>query len=168
MLGEEIPAPPPSVPELPKDEATTGDLSLPQLLARHRADKACASCHDRFDSIGLAFEGYGPVGERRERDLGGRRVDAKATFPDGREGEGIDGLRRYLSERRRDDFIDNLCRKLLAYGLGRTLLPSDEATVGAMKSRLAADGYRFGGLVESIVTSPQFLRKRGRDDPRGG
>ncbi|HEY2156787.1 MAG TPA: DUF1592 domain-containing protein [Isosphaeraceae bacterium] len=168
MLGEEIPPPPPTVPELPKDEAATGDLTLPQLLARHRADKSCAACHDRFDSIGLAFEGYGPVGERRDRDLGGRPVEARATFPDGREGAGIDGLRQYLSDRRRDDFIDNLCRKLLAYGLGRTLLPSDEATVGAMKSRLAADGYRFGGLVESIVTSPQFLKKRGRDDPRGG
>ncbi len=168
LLGETIPAPPPSVPELPKDEAATGDLSLPQLLARHRADKSCAACHDRFDSIGLAFEGYGPVGERRDRDLGGRPVDARATFPDGREGAGIDGLRRYLADRRRDDFVDNLCRKLLAYGLGRTLLPSDEALIVTMKTRLAAEGYRFGSLVESIVTSPQFLRKRGRDDPRGG
>jgi mono/diheme cytochrome c family protein len=168
MLGEEIPAPPPAVPELPKDEAATGDLSLPQLLARHRADKSCAGCHDRFDSIGLAFEGYGPVGERRDRDLGGRPVDARATFPDGREGAGIDGLRRYLSDRRRDDFVDNLCRKLLAYGLGRTLLSSDEALIMTMKTRLAADGYRFGSLVESVVTSPQFLKKRGRDDPRGG
>jgi hypothetical protein len=168
MLGEEIPAPPPSVPELPKDEAATGDLTLPQLLARHRADKSCAACHDRFDSIGLAFEGYGPVGERRDRDLGGRPVDVRATFPAGREGAGIDGLRRYLSDRRRDDFVDNLCRKLLAYGLGRTLLPSDEGLIMSMKTRLAADGYRFGSLVESIVASPQFLKKRGRDDPRGG
>ena len=36
VLGEHIPAPPPEVPELPKDEAKTGELSLPQLLARHR------------------------------------------------------------------------------------------------------------------------------------
>ena len=35
-----------------------------------------------------------------------------------------------------------------------------------MRDRLAADGYRFGSLVEAIVTSPQFLNKRGRDDPR--
>jgi hypothetical protein len=164
LLGEEIPAPPPSVPELPKDEAT-GDLSLPQLLARHRADKSCASCHNRFDSIGLAFEGYGPVGERRDRDLGGRPVDAHATFPDGREGDGIDGLRAYLTGRR-DDFVDNLVRKLLAFGLGRTLLPSDEPLVADMKAGLARDGYRAHGLVESIVTSPQFLNRRGRDDPR--
>ena len=45
-------------------------------------------------------------------------------------------------------------------------MPSDDATIEAMRERLAADGYRFGRLVETIVTSPQFLNKRGRDDPR--
>ena len=28
------------------------------------------------------------------------------------------------------------------------------------RERLAADGYRFDSLVESIVTSPQFLNQR--------
>jgi hypothetical protein len=166
MLGEQIPAPPPEVPELPKDEAKTGDLTLPQLLARHRENKSCAGCHQRFDSIGLVFEGYGPIGERRDRDLGGRPVVARATFPDGSEGTGLDGLRSYLNQRRQAEFVENLCRKLLAYALGRGLLLSDERTIEGMQSRLAADGYCFGGIVETIVTSPQFLTKRGRDDPR--
>ena len=165
-LGETIPAPPPEVPELPGDEAKSGDLTLPQLLARHRENKSCAGCHQRFDAVGLAFEGYGPIGERRDRDLGGRPVDARATFPDGSQGEGLDGLRRYLAEHRREEFLDNLCRKLLAYALGRGLLLSDETTLQAMRDRLKADGHRFGGLVETIVTSPQFLNKRGKDDPR--
>jgi hypothetical protein len=52
LLGEHIPAPPPEVPELPKDEAKLGDLTLPQLLAQHRASKSCAGCHQRFDAIG--------------------------------------------------------------------------------------------------------------------
>jgi hypothetical protein len=166
MLGEYIPAPPPDVPELPKDEAKLGDQTLPQLLARHRDHKACASCHRRFDSMGLAFEGYGPIGEQRTHDLGGRAVDAKAAFPDGIEGMGIDGLRGYLCEKRREEFVENLCRKLFAYGLGRSLAVSDKTTIDKMRARLGVDGYRFDSLVESIVTSPQFLRKRGRDDPR--
>jgi Protein of unknown function (DUF1592)/Protein of unknown function (DUF1588)/Protein of unknown function (DUF1587)/Protein of unknown function (DUF1585)/Protein of unknown function (DUF1595)/Planctomycete cytochrome C len=166
MLGEHIPAPPPAVPELPKDEAKSGDLTLPQLLAKHREIKSCASCHQRFDSIGLVFEGYGPIGELRERDLGGRPVETRATFPDGSEGLGLDGLRRYLSEKRKDDFVDNFCRKLLAYALGRGLMLSDESTIKQMKARLSSDDHRFGGLIETIVTSPQFLNKRGRDDPR--
>jgi hypothetical protein len=165
MLGENIPPPPPEVPELPKDEAV-GDLSLPQLLAKHRDHKACAGCHQRFDSLGLAFEAYGPVGERRTHDLGGRPVETTAAYPDGKERTGLDGLRRYLSEKRQNDFVDNLCRKLLAYALGRSLLPSDKGTIEKVLERLAKDGYRFESLVEEIVTSPQFRNKRGRDDAR--
>src|SRR5262249_38409831 len=126
LLGERIPPPPPTVPELPKDEATLGDLTLPQLLARHRADKSCAGCHNRFDSFGLVFEGFGPIGERRTTDLGGRPVITVATYPDGRERDGIAGLRLYLAAQRQDDFVDNVCRKLFAYALGRSLLPTDE------------------------------------------
>ncbi len=167
VLGQHIPPPPPEVPELPKDELRkTGELTMPQLLAKHREHPSCSGCHRRFDSIGLVFEAFGPIGERRDRDLGGRPVNAKATFPDGSEGEGLDGLRRYLSGPSRDEFVDNLCRKLLAFALGRGLMLSDQATIKTMRARLAADGHRFGGLVESIVESPQFLNKRGRDDPR--
>jgi hypothetical protein len=161
LLGEHIPPPPANVPELPHDEAKLGELTLRQVLERHRADKACAGCHARFDAFGLVFEGYGPVGERRERDFGGRPVEIQAVFPDGAEASGLDGLVRYVRDHRQGDFVDNLCRKLLAYALGRSLILSDEATIEEMKRRLAGRGNRFGALVDSIVTSPQFLNKRG-------
>jgi hypothetical protein len=168
LLGERIPAPPPEVPELPKDEAQTGDLSLPQLLARHRESQSCAGCHQRFDSLGLVFEGYGPTGERRDIDLGKRPISAKATLPDGSQAEGLDGLRQYLAQKRQGEFLENLCRKLLVYALGRGLIPTDETILKTMRQNLASDGYRFGVLVEAIVTSPQFLNQRGRDDLRLG
>ncbi len=160
LLGEEISAPPANVPDLPDDESKLGDRTLRETLARHRADASCAGCHERFDAIGLAFEGYGPVGEAREKDLGGRPVDTRATFPGGEEGVGVDGLREYLQRHRKHEFVENLCRKLLAYGLGRGLILSDDGTIEAMKVGLAKDGHRFGGLIEVIVTSPQFLNKR--------
>jgi hypothetical protein len=151
---------------LPKDEANLGELTLPQVLARHRQDKSCAACHSRFDAIGLVFEGFGPIGERRARDLGGRPVQTTATFPDGTDRSGLSGLHEYLNDKRQDDFIENLCRKLFAYALGRSLLLSDKQALDEMRARLAADGYAFGSLIEVIVTTPQFLNKRGRDDRR--
>ncbi len=166
VLGERIPPPPPTVPELPKDEANLGELTLPQVLARHRADKNCAACHNRFDAVGLVFEGFGPIGERRTNDLGGKPIEVIASFPDSRERKGLDGLREYLRDKRQGDFLDNLTRKLFSYALGRSLLRSDEKTLAAMKAKLLADKYAFGSLVESIVTSPQFLNKRGKDDVR--
>ena len=44
---------------------------------------------------------------------------------------------------------------------------SDEQLLAKMQADLAARDYRFSTLVESIVTSPQFLNKRGRDVPAG-
>ncbi len=166
LLGETIPPPPPSVPELPSDEAKLGEMTLREVLARHRADPNCAGCHDRFDGLGLVFEDYGPIGELRTRDLAGHAVDNRATFPDGSEGAGLDGLRGYLRGTREQEFIDNLCRKLLAYGLGRTPKLSDESTIHRMAGKLAADGYRFDSLVESIITSPQFLNQGTPTDSR--
>jgi hypothetical protein len=164
VLGEHIPPPPPTVPELPADESKLGERTLRETLALHRADPGCAACHERFDSLGLVFEGYGPVGETRALDLGGRPVETRAAFPGGRgEGAGLDGLTQYVRQHRQQDFVDNLCRKLLAYALGRTLLPSDDGTVRQMRAKLQADEYRFGGLIDVIVTSPQFLNKRGAD-----
>ncbi len=166
LLGETIPPPPPTVPELPNDEAKLGDLTLPQLLARHRADKNCAACHRRFDSVGLVFENFGPVGELRSKDLAGHAVQTVATFPDGTERDGLPGLLSYVRDKRQNDFVENLCRKMFSYALGRSLLLSDKKVLDEMRTRLVADRFAFGSLIESIITSPQFLNKRGRDETR--
>src|SRR5262249_16688951 len=160
LLGEYIPAPPPNVPQLPTDETQLGDLTLRETMARHRANPACAACHAKFDSFGLAFEGYGPVGEARDRDLAGGKVGPDATFPDGTWGAGLDGLRTFMRARGQAEFVDNLCRELAVYALGRSLLRSDEPLLAAMRTNLAASGYKFGSLVQDIVTSRQFLTKR--------
>ena len=163
VLGEKIPPPPPVVPELPHDEAKM-DLPLRDMLARHRANPTCAACHARFDALGLVFEGFGPAGERRTKDLAGRPVDASASFPNnGGDGTGLAGLRQYIQSHRQNDFVDNFCNKLLAYAFGRTLMLSDDPLLAGMQTRLAKDNYRIDDVVDSIVTSEQFLTKRGRD-----
>ena len=159
VLGQVIPPPPPIVPELPSDEAKS-DLPIRDMLAQHRANVVCASCHARFDTFGLAFEGYGPVGEARDKDLAGRAIDAKASFPGGSEGTGLEGVRAYIRENRQNQFLDGFERKLLVYALNRSLLLSDELVIDRMQAKLAANGYRFSSLVETIVTSPQFLNQR--------
>ena len=160
VLGQTIPPPPPVVPELPQDEAKS-DLPVRDMLAQHRANPACASCHARFDVFGLAFEGYGPVGEARTKDLAARPIDAKASFPGGSEGVGLEGVLSYIRTNRQSDFLEGFDRKLLVYALNRSLQLSDEPLVELMQSKLSAKAYRFSTLVETIVTSPQFLNKKG-------
>jgi hypothetical protein len=162
VLGEQIPPPPPVVPELPADEAKM-DLPLRQMLEQHRANPSCAACHARFDSFGLAFETFDPVGKRRTHDLGGRTVDARAAFPGGIEGEGLLGIRRYIRDHRQDDFVRGFISKLLAYALGRSLALSDDLLIQEIGSKLGGDVCCFETVIERIVTSRQFLNKRGRE-----
>ena len=159
VLGIRVPPPPPVVPELPSDESKT-DLPIRQMLAQHRSNPFCAACHQRFDSFGLAYEGYGPIGDVRTKDLAGRPVDTAVTYPGGINGVGFEGLRDFIRDHRQDQFLNNLCRKLLSYSLNRTLQLSDEALVDTMQTNLAAQGDRFDTMVETIVLSPQFRNKR--------
>jgi hypothetical protein len=159
VLGIRVPPPPPVVPELPSDESKS-DLPIREMLAQHRANPMCAACHSRFDSFGLAFEGYGPIGDVRTKDLAGRPVDTAVTYPGDINGVGFTGLREFIRDHRQPEFINNLCRKLLSYGLNRSLQLSDEGLVDAMQTNLAAHGDRFDSLVETIVLSPQFRNKR--------
>ncbi len=162
ILGEQIPPPPPVVPELPADEAKM-DLPLREMLERHRAEPSCAACHARFDSFGLAFEGFDPTGKSRSHDLAGRAVDARATFPGGVEGEGLEGIRQYIRAHRQDRFVRGFIGKLLAYALGRSLALSDDLLIEQISGKLNAEGCCFETILESIVTSRQFTHKRGRE-----
>jgi hypothetical protein len=160
VLGQHIPAPPPNVPELPSDEADLGELTLVEAMARHREDPSCASCHATFDHFGIVFEGYGVVGEQRESDFGGRAVQATTDFPNRTSGSGLAGLRRYLETERQADFVENISRRLATYALGRGLMLSDESLIEEMQRSLVRNDDRFSALVETLVTSTQFLMKR--------
>ncbi len=157
LLGERIPAPPPNVPDLPTDESQLGTLTLRETLAKHREHASCAGCHNRFDSIGLVFESFGPIGEARTQDLAGNKIDVRAVFPSGEVGSGLEGLQEYLRVHRQADFVDNFCRKLLSFALGRTLLLSDEPLIDKLHSDLRDHDYRISVALETIVLSPQFL-----------
>ena len=163
LLGNHLPKPPPNVPELPEDERHTQGLTVRQMVERHRSLPGCASCHDKIDPLGLALEGFDPIGRRRTRDLAGRPVDAGVRLQPGIEFQDLSGLRTYLLEQRREEFLANFCRKLLGYALGRSVEVSDEKLLAEVLQALERADFRFSAAVATIVRSPQFLHQRGRD-----
>ncbi|MDE0736843.1 MAG: DUF1585 domain-containing protein, partial [Pirellulaceae bacterium] len=74
----------------------------------------------------------------------------------------IRGLRDYLLKDRHDDLLQQFCRKLLGYSLGREVQLSDEPLLATMKRELESKQYRFSVAIEAIIASPQFLGIRGR------
>jgi len=92
----------------------------------------------------------------------GLPINTLAKLPDGGELNGMDGLRSYLLEQRRDDFLRQFCRKLLGYALGRSVQLSDKPLLDDMLVQLTSHDYRFSTAIEMIVLSPQFREIRGR------
>lgn len=161
MLGQHFPPPPADVPELPKSEKESAK-TIREMLARHTTNQRCAMCHVHFDGLGLTMEGFDAIGRARTSDLAGRAVLTVGPLPGGKTAEGISGLIDHIEKDRRQDFERNLCRKLLGYALGRSVVLSDESLVQEMQKNLRAE-RRFSALFETVVLSPQFRRQRGRD-----
>jgi cytochrome c553 len=154
--------PPEKAKQLPETESAT-ELTVRQLVEKHRAVAACAKCHDRIDPFGFALEGFDTVGRARDTDLAGRPIDTRVVLAGGATFDGLDGLRRYLLEQRRDQFLRQFSRKLLGYALGRAVQISDEPLLDEMARRLVETNYRITDTVEVIVTSRQFRYQRGRE-----
>jgi hypothetical protein len=163
LLGEKLPRPPKDVPRLPEDETATEGLTVRQLVEKHSSDPRCAVCHALFDAYGFALEGFDAIGRRRDKDLSGRPIDSRAKLKDGKELDGLDGLRQYLLNQRRDEIVRQFCRKLLGYALARGIQLSDEPLLDEMQEKLKNNGYRFSTAMEAILRSPQFRMIRGKD-----
>ena len=120
-------------------------------------------CHQHFDGLGLALEGFDPIGRKRTRDLAGREIDDVAELPNKETAQGVKGLIDYVEQHRKQDFVRTLCRKFLGYALGRSVLLSDQPLLIDMEKALVENGYRFSVLFETVVRSPQFRKQRGRE-----
>ena len=162
LLGERLPRPPDDVPKLPERE-TGGTLTIRQLVEQHAQLPQCAVCHQRIDPLGFALEQYDTIGRQRDRDFGGRPVDARAQLQNDIYFEGIDGLRQYILTQRKDDFVRQFCRKLLGYALGRRVILSDRQLLRKMAVDMEKNDGRLSAAVLVIVRSKQFQTMRGSE-----
>ena len=162
LLGEKLPNPPKGVPPLPEEESSE-TLTVRQLVEKHTSDPRCANCHSRIDGFGFALETFDAIGRARTRDTGGRKVDTHAILFDGTEVDGFDGLRSYLLSKKRDILLQQFCRKLLGFALGRSVLLSDRSLISEMQRSLERSEFRFSAAINTIVQSRQFREIRGKD-----
>ena len=153
LMGTPAPPPPPNVPAL-KEKTSLAELSIRERLAEHRANPACAACHDLMDPIGFALENYDAVGRWREFD-GEEAIDTSGALPDGTELAGVDDLAAALLARP-EMFVGTMTEKLLTYALGRGVAPSDGATIRKIVRQAAEEEYRLSALVLGVVESVPF------------
>jgi len=153
--------PPPNVPTLDeKDIGTTKALTLRQMMAKHRNNPTCASCHAVMDPLGLALENFDATGMWRDRDrYAGVAIDSSGELPDGTPIKGPDDLRQALL-RKPEQFVQTFAEGLLTYATGRKLEAYDMPAVRRIVHGAAAGGYKFSTLVQAVVKSDQFRMRR--------
>jgi hypothetical protein len=151
LLDDAPPPPPPGVPQLPETPDDAKGLSIRELMALHRSNPDCASCHVKMDAIGLAFESNGADGRLRTG------FDDASELPDGSILRGVQGIGELLARDRA--FERSLARQLLVYALGRGTAEADDALVDALAARLHETGS-FAELVEGIVLSDAFRTRQ--------
>lgn len=156
LLCSEPPPPPPGVEGLPEGDMSSGSLRAE--LERHRADPACASCHNLMDPLGLGLEHYDAIGTYRTEDRGvpvdasGQLIDGQA-FSDGRE----------MAALIQDDERFDRCvvEKMFTYALGRPVATTEEPFVEAIAAVYAQSGSQLPELIKLIVASEPFRTRRG-------
>ena len=161
ILGTPTPPPPPDIPSL---EDTIRNLAgreptTREVMEVHRKDALCASCHNRMDPLGLAFENFNALGSFRTTE---RRqpIDASGKLLTGRTFSNAVELKKILAAEYRDDFYRCLTEKLMTYALGRGIDYYDVETVDSIVDRLHREDGKFSALLMGVIESAPFQKRR--------
>jgi mono/diheme cytochrome c family protein len=178
IMGEHIPPPPAGVPAIEPD--IRGATTIREQLDKHRNIQSCAVCHRKIDPPGFALESFDVMGAQRDwyRTVGegervdkyieknanvrvryrkGRDVDSSGTAATGQDFSDIRDFKQLLLQDK-DQIARGLTRKLLTYGLGRSLGFSDRQAVQQIVAQLKIQNYRFRSLIHEITQSEAFRK----------
>jgi hypothetical protein len=157
LLGTPPSPPPPNVPTL-KENTVSSTLSMRERLAEHRANTACASCHNAMDPPGFSLENFDAVGRWRTSEEG-RSIDNSGGLPDGTEFAGVAGLEQALLNRP-EVFVGTLTEKLMTYALGRGIEYYDAPAIRKIVRDARTTDFRFSSIIVGIANSTPFKMRR--------
>ncbi len=153
ILGTPPPPPPPDVPTL-EENKVDATLSMRERLVEHRANPACASCHDLMDPVGFALENFDAVGRWRAYE-NGEAIDVSGGLPDGSVFHGVENLEKGLLKRP-ELFVRTLSSKLLTFALGRGVEPFDGPAIRQIVRQAQSEDYRFSSIILGVTKSVPF------------
>jgi len=162
ILGTPPPPPLPNVPAL-KDNTISSTLSVRARLAEHRANAACASCHNLMDPVGFALENFDAIGRWRTLE-DGQPLDSAGGLPDGSKFSGVSGLEDGLLKRP-ELFVGTLAEKLMTFALGRGIETYDAPAIRKIVRDAQTKDFRFSAIILGIVNSTPFQLRN--PEPKG-
>jgi hypothetical protein len=155
MCGE-IPAPPPGIAGFPEPQE---GLTARELSAQHRADVACAGCHNIMDPLGFGLESYDGIGSYRTTE-GGVTIDTSGALPSGAPFRGGVELADALAKD--PAFVECITEKLATFAVGRLMNQADDAQWVSYLTWKAGEAKALSlpALVRTIILSDAFRSRR--------
>ncbi|HVJ16456.1 MAG TPA: DUF1592 domain-containing protein, partial [Polyangiaceae bacterium] len=149
----------------PPDDVIVAELPAPgenqtvrDVLALHRANPACAPCHNTMDPVGLGLENFDAIGGYRATYTNGLPIDASGEMPTGETFTGFADLATLVAQA--PQFVPCAAQKLFVYGLGRSIGPS-QSYVDQIVENWKTTGLGLNELVEQFVLNDIFRYRRG-------
>lgn len=164
VFGRTPPPPPPNVEPLEPTPSDKPKATIRDQLEAHGTHATCASCHQKIDPLGFAFDNYDAIGRWRttEQVPGGQGADppvnASGTFPDGRAYRGPEEFKQVLSEDL-DRFAEAFVEQLATFALRRVMTIDDAAQINSIVQANKQDGYRLRTMIEQLVMSDLFQKR---------
>lgn len=164
LLGVHVPPPPENVPAIEPD--IRGAKSIRDMLARHRAEDSCASCHVKIDPPGFALENFNPAGQWRntyytgkwKKNFRPKPIDASYDLPDGRHFEDFRSFQKLVLAEP-EVLASNLTEKLITYGTGTPVTFADRSAVDEIVQQTAESGHGFRSLIAAVASHHLFTTK---------
>jgi hypothetical protein len=149
-----VPDPPSDVPMLPEPEP---GQSVRERLAQHRADPACAGCHQLMDPIGFGFENYDGVGLWRDQE-NGAPIDDSGAVPIGDVAGPFNGAVEFAQKLGQSrDVRACYAGRYLNYAYGRALNAGDACSTSAAGAAFEQAQGNVKELIAAITQTDGFL-----------
>jgi hypothetical protein len=160
VLCGDIPPPPPTV-NIDAFNAQYGGLSTRQRIAARAAQSSCSGCHQFMDTLGIAYDNFGAVGQFVTQ------VNGVAPDPAGQlTGTDVDGnfsdvldLSKKLAVS--EDVKQCMARQMVTYAVGRKLANITQLSCADRDIAKAIDdsGGRASVMFRGIALNPAFTTR---------
>lgn len=170
IVGEHLPEPPMNIsPVAPNKRGEK--LTFRRRFEEHRANAACASCHDKIDPIGFSLDSFGADGsyliksntdDKKKKKKKGKlpvvlkTIDTSGKLPSGEEFQNIDELKKILTSSQRTVVIRNIVEQTMSYALCRKLKYFDRPTVEKIVKEMDETNGTWGDLFHAVAASIAF------------
>jgi hypothetical protein len=164
IFGKTPPPPPPNVQPIEPIPNDKPKATVRMQLEDHVTHAICASCHNRIDPLGFAFDNYNALGQWRTEEIVPRGqgknppVNASGAMADGRTFSGPEEFKQVLVQDI-DRFGSAFVDQLATFALRRAMTVDDAAQTKTIAQASKKEDYNLRAVIENFVMSDLFQKR---------